>query len=463
MNENTLIDGVSLKVWKEKVPLLEPLMKFREIFWFNPRLQRLNFVKEQIDKKGFSLKEILKAQSLWDRFSPLFQELFPETEKTKGKIQSSLFEIDKIKEKLQNIGNTSIIGRVFAKCDNDLAIAGSIKARGGIFEVLKITDRLLQDKWRFNENSSYKTISEQKFRNFFEKYTISVGSTGNLGYSIGIIANKLGFKTKIYMSSDAKEWKKQKLRSLGINIIEIQGDYNEAVKIGRNEASNDPTVFFIDDERSSNLFIGYATAALELKNQLNQQKILVDEDHPLFVYLPCGVGTSPGGITTGLKMLYGDNVHCIFTEPVACPSMLLGLLTEKHHEISPKMFGISCETLADGLACPSPSEFVGRLVEPLITGIYTVTEQDLLGLLSLIWDSEKIKIEPSSSGVILGPVHLYQAERYSNYLKNHSILDKMKNSTHIIWLSGGKHLPKNIWEQHYKKGCDTELYQLCSK
>ncbi len=448
--------GMDIRSWKDKYPLLSILLKKKVVFWFNPKLARYEFIKDNVSVSTTQLQDV---ENRWLRFAPLFQHLYPETLQFEGRIQSHLKPIPKIQTKLKKFGKKSLHGNFYAKLDNELSVAGSIKARGGIYEVICIADGLLREKWQFTDNSSCLQITESKFQAFFHQYTISVGSTGNLGLSIGLIAQKLGFQTQIYMSNDAKQWKKEKLRSNGVKIVEIDGDYTKAVKVGRETAEEDPMVFFIDDEQSYDLFYGYAVAAFELKSQMDAQNIPVDQDHPLFLYLPCGVGTSPGGITYGLKTIFGDHVHCFFVEPVACPSMLLGLLTQKHHEISIEDFGISAHTEADGLACARPSKFVGKIMESLVSGIYTVDDDDLFGLLAMLWDSEQIQIEPSSAGPLLGPLHLMAAEEYSHYIRDHNLTNAMEQSTHVLWFTGGKFLPKEIWDANYTRGTHNQLYR----
>ena len=441
------IEGRDIPTWKDQYPVLNKLISMEETLWFNPNIEKF---QTGIQKSPLTQEDVKDAEERLKRFAPYIAKAFPETKKMNGIIESPLVRIPSMKQSLEQNYQQSILGELLLKCDSHLPISGSIKARGGIYEVLKHAEELALQHRLLTMQDDYSILDSDKFRRFFSNYSIAVGSTGNLGLSIGIMSAKLGFNVTVHMSADAKHWKKELLRSKNVNVIEYEADYSKAVEEGRLQADGDPTCHFVDDENSHDLFLGYAVAASRLKKQLEELAITIDENHPLFVYLPCGVGGGPGGIAFGLKLLYQDHIHCFFAEPTHSPCMLLGLVTGLHDKISVQDIGIDNITDADGLAVGRPSGFVGKTIEPFLSGNYTVSDELLYKLLKELIDTEGIHLEPSALAGMIGPIKL--SKEGTDYLLKHNLTEKMSKGTHIIWGTGGNMVPKEITMQYYQKG-----------
>ena len=350
-----------------------------------------------------------------------------------GLIESPLTEIPKMKAVMEQ--DSGIFpGRLFLKRDSDLAISGSVKARGGIYEVLKFAEEVAVGNGMLRLEDDYAKLAEPEFLELFGKYSVAVGSTGNLGLSIGIMSAKLGFKVTVHMSADARQWKKDLLRSKGVTVIEYPQDYQVAVAEGRKASAGDPYCHFVDDEGSKDLFFGYSVAARRILPQLEEAGIVVNEENPLYVYIPCGVGGAPGGVAFGLKTIFGDNVKIYFAEPTHAPCMTLSLITGLREKISCADIGLDGKTAADGLAVGRASYLVAELMEPIVDGCYTITDEELYPFLAELKDTEGIFIEPSSTASFIGPA-----------LVN-------KPGTHILWATGGSMVPQEEADAYYNKG-----------
>ncbi|WP_156890606.1 D-serine ammonia-lyase [Sporosarcina ureae] len=421
--------------WLVKLPLLQSVIKKKEVLWCNPLVEP---VAAGLSKTHLSKDDITDASDRLERFAPYLAKVFPDTDK--GIIESPLTPIPMMKRELETTYAVNIPGRLLLKQDNALPISGSIKARGGIYEVLKHAETLAINSQLLDNAKDYSQFDTPAFRELFAMHKIAVGSTGNLGLSIGIMSAKLGFDVTVHMSADAKQWKKDLLRSKGVHVVEYMDDYSKAVEEGRRQAEADPSCHFVDDENSTDLFMGYAVAGERLASQLKEQNITVDEEHPLFVYLPCGVGGGPGGVAFGLKLAFGDHVHCLFAEPTHSPCMMIGMMTGLHDQVSVASFGLDNKTAADGLAVGTASAFVGKTMEPFLTGCYTVEDQTLFMLLKKLADSEGIWLEPSALAGMMGPVQV---------TKSKLPLADSKYATHLVWGTGGNMVPEDEMKDYY--------------
>lgn len=427
---------IDVDALSKKYPAIKQMQAYEPIFWKN-----LNYKKEAELPVG--VEHIFDAEARFQRFAPYFEVAFPETLPTHGILESPLLKMDKMKAVLNAEAQNQVKGDLYLKADNYLPISGSIKSRGGIYEVLKFAEKVAMKHGEIVYGDNYAKLNEPRFKDLFGQYGIIVGSTGNLGLSIGIVACKLGFRTSVHMSSDAAQWKKDMLREKGVNVVEYNDNFTHAITEARKSAEADPMAYFIDDEGSYDLFLGYSVAAVRLQAQLKAQNIKVDAEHPLFVYLPAGVGGSPSGVAFGLKKIIGENVHPIFAEPTHIPSVSLGMMTGLNDQISVYDAGIDGVTKADGLAVGRPSRIAGKMMDTLLYGIQTFDDQKMMKNVAELHDSENVDVEPSAASgfTILDDV---QAQLEQDY--------PMENASHIVWATGGSMVPKDDMDQYVAEG-----------
>ncbi|MDO5057056.1 MAG: D-serine ammonia-lyase [Lautropia sp.] len=439
---DTVVGGRCVAQWLQTHPLLRELIARHECAWFNPALAP---AAEALGDVGLDASDVADASQRLQRFGPYIARCFPETAAVGGIIESRLVRLPQLQVSMPVI-DASVSGQLWLKADSELPVSGSIKARGGIHEVLRHAEQLALQAGVLEIDDDYARLDSAEVREFFGQYRIAVGSTGNLGLSIGLMSATLGFKARVHLSADARAWKKERLRAQGVEVIEHASDYGRAVAEGRREALADPNCYFVDDENSPHLFLGYAVAAERLARQLQQAGIRVDVDHPLFVYLPCGVGGGPGGVAFGLKLQFGDAVHCIFAEPTHSPCMMLGVYTGLHDGICVQELGLDNRTAADGLAVGRPSGFVGRAMQRLIDGYYTVGDDTLFALLRQVYQQEGLRLEPSAVAGIPGFLRVLQSR---DYLEQQGISPaRAARATHLVWATGGSMVPDDEFARY---------------
>ncbi|MGB0902138.1 MAG: D-serine ammonia-lyase [Planktomarina sp.] len=418
------------------------LLKGAPLLWVNP--DQIPVLMAEVPVRPAQVKD---AEQNWRDLAPLLQQCFPELQGPNGAISSDLIEVAAL---AQVMGNDQ--GRHFVKGDHALPVAGSIKARGGIYEVFLYGLSLARSLGLIKADDTPIALAHPEVKAAFANYTVAVGSTGNLGLSVGIAARALGFQAVVHMSSDAKAWKVERLKHHGVDVVQHDADYGNAVAAARDQADADPTIYFVDDERSELLFFGYSAAAAELRDQLDAQGIIVDAQHPLFLYLPCGIGGAPGGVTYGLKQVFGDNAHCFFVEPAQSPCALVQLAGGLEKQINVYDIGLTNKTEADGMAVAEISWFIAQVMHPLLSGVYTVADDDLFRWLALAHDQAGLQLEPSAAACLGGPAAAMDTAEGQGYLTQNGLTHHMTQATHVMWATGGSFVPDEEFQGFLAKG-----------
>jgi threonine dehydratase len=247
--------------------------------------------------------------------------------------------------------NTLTRAELFFKCENFQKI-GAFKIRGGMNAVL--------------------SMPEEKRKN-----GIATHSSGNHAQAIALAAKTLGIKAHIVMPDNSPKVKVAAVADYGAEITFCEP--NQQARESTLQAIVDSTgAAFIHPYNDYHVIAGQATCAKELI-----------EDVPDLQVLMAPVGG--GGLLSGTALsahYFAPNVQVFAGEPEGAADAVLSFKSGKVEQAP------FVNTIADGLLTTLGDKTL-PIIQKHVTDIFTVSDEEILAAMRLIWERMKIIIEPS--------------------------------------------------------------------
>ncbi len=243
-------------------------------------------------------------------------------------------------------------GSLFFKCENFQKV-GAFKARGAMNAVLSLSQDAL-------------------------KKGFATHSSGNHAQALARAAKIVGAKSYIVMPRTSPEIKKRGVRVYGGEIFECDPTLASresmlAEVVGKTGA------YEIHPFNNYDVIAGQATAAKELFEEVPDLDIII---------APVG----GGGLLSGVSLassFYSDSTRVIAAEPAGADDTFRSMESGRIEQSQ-------AASVADGLLT-SLGDKTFPIIYNYIEDVITVTDEEIVRAMRLIWERMKIIIEPSSA------------------------------------------------------------------
>lgn len=250
---------------------------------------------------------------------------------------------------LDNISGAEL----FFKCENFQKI-GAFKIRGGMNAAL--------------------TLPKEKRAN-----GIATHSSGNHAQAIAYAAKVLGTKAFIVMPENSPQVKVDAVRGYGAEITFCENN-QQARETALQKVVDTTGAEFIHPYNDERVITGQATCAKELVEEIPGLEIIV---------APVG----GGGLLSGTSLsahYFSPETKVYAAEPEGAADAVLSFSSGKI-ETAPFV-----KTIADGLLTKLGDKTF-PLIQQYVTDILTVSDEEIIAALKLVYERMKIVIEPSSA------------------------------------------------------------------
>ena len=206
-------------------------------------------------------------------------------------------------------------------------------------------------------------------------------SSGNHAQAVALAARLCGTRAMILMPEDAPALKRCATEGYGAEVIEFDRYRDDRERLAR-ELAADRELTLVHPFDNPLVMAGQGTAALEL---LEQSRGRLD-----VVMVPVGGGGLLSGTATVVRAL-SPATRVVGVEPLASDDVARSLASGRRERVQVG------RTIADGQQTATPGELTWPVIEALVDEVVTVTDDQILDAMRVLFERCKLVAEPSGA------------------------------------------------------------------
>ena len=267
---------------------------------------------------------------------------------------------------LNDIAQAADVDQVIYKDEGPRFGLASFKALGGAYSALCVLQREIEAKR--GELVNLSDIRNGLYRKDCAAITLVSATDGNHGRSLAWGCQNYGAPCRIYIHAEVSEERAAIMRGFGADVVRISGDYDESVRLAKQEADKHGWHVVSDtswegySEPPRDVMAGYGVMVQEINHDLDEA--------PTHVFVQGGVGGLAASVAAALRHYWqAQSPRFIVVEPdyAAC-------LYESAKTGSAVTVAIETETIMAGLSCGEPSEMAWQILAEEASDYLTIPD-----------------------------------------------------------------------------------------
>lgn len=214
---------------------------------------------------------------------------------------------------------------------------------------------------------------------------VVTASSGNHGAALAYAGSRLGIPVTVVMPVDAPAAKVAAACSYGAQV-ELCGTGSLERQARAQELAASLGLAYAHSYDDPRIIAGQGTVALEIMDQVPEVEAVV---------VPVGGGGLISGVAAACKAS-GRPVRVIGVEPTGADRMTRSLQAGSRQAVP------GANTIADGLRVSYPGELTFTHVQQLVDELVTVSDEEIVHALKLLFERCKLVVEPSGAAALAG-------------------------------------------------------------